>query len=750
MRHPLSFVSLRFASAVVAVAGVLALGCPRQVDPLPDAFLVLPDTGPDLTDAAVDSGPRPERCTEPGGTVGDTCAGPEDCDDFCFCNGAEECRDGTCRAGNAPCREDMIACTTISCTESTDRCATATDDAMCGDGDACNGLEQCNPSRGCQPGPAPVCNDETSCTVDSCDPATGCVYTPRDLDGDGYVASSCEGGTDCDDDPRYGTMVFPGATEICDNRRDDDCDGSRDYNDTSCRPTNDTCDVATVITLGPMGGTFSGATTALRSNYTLACAAGSGPDAVFRFTLSELRDVRITATAAGASIALRAFDQCASGPDEKCNTGSPPTLIRRSLPPGEYAIIVATTTAQPFDLSVRLSDPTVPPPIDVCDDRTTLIPLAGGTFTGRFEEVENDYSLSCNAVAARDVAYAFEIPVGQVRNLRATANVTSGSWSQAVVTLTTDCGNRGAELLCQNDAMTTTLERRDLGPGRYFLVVEPTTEDATDYSLMVSLTVPPPRIAGDVCSIPLDVTPAVIPGARTQSVDVGRLDPLLDARPSCGLAGTGRDAVFTFTLAAPQDLTLTVNGPGTLYGALMSTCGIPASESGCWTASGGTLTRTYRGLAAGTYYFVVQTTSTFGTITANLDVRAPTPVPMNDRCPGIALVAPATRTDTTLAFANDVNLVACGGGAGSPDAFYSFTLTARSRVIVNLSRGSGGTIHSAIQSTCGAPTTIVCGTSSGTSSNLATTLDAGTYYIAVETPSASEADFTLDFVAFPA
>ena len=750
MRHP--HPSLRFAlclAATVPLAGVVA-GCPRQVDPLPDVFVPEIDAGPDLTDAATDGGPRPELCTEPGGTLGDTCVTNEDCDDLCFCNGAEECRSGTCQAGTTPCREDMIDCTTITCAETSDRCTTLTDNEMCGDGDACNGLEQCNPARGCQPGPAPVCNDETSCTVDSCDPATGCVYTPRDLDGDGFVASTCDGGTDCDDDPRYGTMVFPGATEICDNRRDDDCDGSRDYNDTSCLPTNDTCDIATVLTLGPMGGTFSGATTGLRHNYTLGCASGSGPDAVFRFTLTEMRDVRITATAAGASIALRPFDQCASGPDEKCNTGSPPSMIRRSLPAGEYAVIVTTTTAQPFDLSVRLSDPTVPPPVDVCNDGTTLIPITGGSFSGRFEEVEDDYSLSCNSFSGRDAVYAFEIPVGQVKDLRATASVTSGSWSQAYVALTTDCGNRSAELICESDSTSTSIERRDLGPGRYFLVVEPTTDDATDYSLMVTLTDPLPRIPGDVCSMPLDVTPAAIPGMRSQMADISRLDPLLDARPSCGPVGTGRDAVFTFTLPAPQDITFTVNGSGTLYGSMMTACGLPASESGCWTSSTGTLARTYRALPAGTYYFVVQTTSTFGTLTANLDVRAPTMIPMNDRCPGIALTSPTTRTDTTVGFGSEVNLASCGAGSGSPDAFYSFTLAARSRVIVNLSRGSGGTIHGGIQSTCGATSTIICGTTSGTTSNITTTLDPGTYYIVVETTSAAEADFTLDFVTFPA
>ncbi|MBN8614456.1 MAG: hypothetical protein J0L92_27900 [Deltaproteobacteria bacterium] len=745
--HPaLRFRTLTRSAVLVASLGgtALASGCPRETNELPDAFFVESDTGPSVIDAAVDGGPAPEMCTMPGATLGETCGGNEECDDHCFCNGAEECRSGTCQAGTVPCREDMVDCTTIACAENLDRCSVMTDDSMCADDDACNGAEACNPTRGCQPGPAPVCNDETSCTVDSCDPATGCVYTPRDLDGDGYVASTCEGGSDCDDDPRYGTMVFPGATEICDNRRDDDCDGSRDYNDSSCIPTNDTCDVATVLTLGPMGGTFSGATTGLRHSYTVGCGTGSGPDAIFRFTLSEMRDVRISATAAGASVALRQFDQCASGPDDKCNTGSPPTLVRRSLPAGEYAIIVTTASPQAFDVSVRLTDPTVPPPVDVCNDGTTLIPLTGGTFSGRFEEVEDDYALTCNSFSGRDAVYAFEIPVGQVKDLRVTGSITSGSWSQTYLSLTTDCGNRAAEMICESDGTTTSIDRRDLGPGRYYIIVEGTTDDATDYNLTVTLTDPLPRIPGDVCSMPLDVTPAAIPGTRTQMVDISRLDPLLDARPSCGPVGSGRDAVFTFTTTAVQDLTLTINGTGTLYGAMMTTCGTPATETGCWTSSSGTLTRTWRSLAAGTYYFIVQTTSTFGTMTANLDVRTPTPIPMNDRCPGIALTAPAFRTDTTIGFTSEVNLTTCGG-SGSPDAFYSFTLGARSRVVAVATRGAGGTITAAIQTTCGATSTLACGGGSSTTANISTTLDPGTYYLVVETPSSSESDFTLDF-----
>ena len=45
-----------------------------------------------------------------------------------------------------------------------------------------------------------------------------------DLDGDGYVASSCgTGGLDCDD---FDATISPLATEICDDSLDQDCDGS--------------------------------------------------------------------------------------------------------------------------------------------------------------------------------------------------------------------------------------------------------------------------------------------------------------------------------------------------------------------------------------------------------------------------------------------------------------------------------------------------------------------------------------------
>ena len=50
-------------------------------------------------------------------------------------------------------------------------------DADCGDGDVCNGGETCE-GGACVSGSPLDCNDGKNCTIDSCDPAAGCVHTP--------------------------------------------------------------------------------------------------------------------------------------------------------------------------------------------------------------------------------------------------------------------------------------------------------------------------------------------------------------------------------------------------------------------------------------------------------------------------------------------------------------------------------------------------------------------------------------------
>jgi hypothetical protein len=147
------------------------------------------------------------------------------CSDGNACNGAETCQAGRCAAGRTlscddgnPCTQDSCnptsgcsfarvagcsACTTAAdCNDgeacTADACVNGrcviqpvADGTSCTDGDFCDGLETCRAGR-CAPGTAPDCNDDNSCTTDSCDPGAGqCTHKS--------AAGCCASDADCGD-----------------------------------------------------------------------------------------------------------------------------------------------------------------------------------------------------------------------------------------------------------------------------------------------------------------------------------------------------------------------------------------------------------------------------------------------------------------------------------------------------------------------------------------------------------------------
>ena len=58
----------------------------------------------------------------------------------------------------------------------------------CGDGDACT-IDACDPATGCVHTAGGPCEDESPCTADHCDPAIGCVYEP--VDGECTLTDAC-------------------------------------------------------------------------------------------------------------------------------------------------------------------------------------------------------------------------------------------------------------------------------------------------------------------------------------------------------------------------------------------------------------------------------------------------------------------------------------------------------------------------------------------------------------------------------
>jgi hypothetical protein len=100
---------------------------------------------------------------------------PDDaaCDDGQFCNGVETCDAvSDCQPGTPVDCDDGVGCTVDACNEGTDSCDNTPDDALCDDGQFCNGTEICDVTLDCLAGTPVDCDDTDICTDDSCNEGT--------------------------------------------------------------------------------------------------------------------------------------------------------------------------------------------------------------------------------------------------------------------------------------------------------------------------------------------------------------------------------------------------------------------------------------------------------------------------------------------------------------------------------------------------------------------------------------------------
>ncbi len=123
------------------------------------------------------------------------------------CDDADLCTTDACDPTNGSCKNEVVACadnqvcvpstgecvpciadsdcddenpcTDDTCNEASGCVFTPDDTNPCGDADTCNGRDVCEGGN-CVSGPALDCDDGKPCTDDTCNPATGCVFTPND------------------------------------------------------------------------------------------------------------------------------------------------------------------------------------------------------------------------------------------------------------------------------------------------------------------------------------------------------------------------------------------------------------------------------------------------------------------------------------------------------------------------------------------------------------------------------------------
>ena len=99
------------------------------------------------------------------------------------------------------------------------KCTDADGDGY-GDGPACKGADCDDKNPAAHKGAKEVCGNGKDEDCDGKD--LDCAKDCHDTDGDGYGEGTACKGPDCDD---YSAKAHPGATEICGNKVDEDCDG---------------------------------------------------------------------------------------------------------------------------------------------------------------------------------------------------------------------------------------------------------------------------------------------------------------------------------------------------------------------------------------------------------------------------------------------------------------------------------------------------------------------------------------------
>ena len=146
------------------------------------------------------------------------------CTDGNACTIGDVCGGGTCRPGAANACDDANACTADSCNPASG-CIHTDTSASCDDGNVCT-TDSCNPGTGCfhanntsactdgnpctandtcgggtcHTGTAVICNDNNACTSDTCNPASGCVFTDITASCDDQnlcTADVCDPATGC-------------------------------------------------------------------------------------------------------------------------------------------------------------------------------------------------------------------------------------------------------------------------------------------------------------------------------------------------------------------------------------------------------------------------------------------------------------------------------------------------------------------------------------------------------------------------
>ncbi|MDP1829706.1 MAG: hypothetical protein Q8L48_40950 [Archangium sp.] len=637
------------------------------------------------------------------------------------------------------------------------------------------------------------CGSDLECFgVQHCDPSTrNCVECFLDSQCLSSVLPTC--------DLRTNTCVGCVSTANCTNplpicdaqqclpcNTSAECGQGRECNFGSgeCNPLNDTC--ATARTLLPAGtGTSSiSAEPGQGIDDTAGTCNTAGPELVYTFTTTTLQALTVTVAPVAGSLArpVAFLRSGCTGTQLACDapvSGSAGLSIA-SLPIGTYFLFVESANGAPgrVSLTVSLLPPATSSSNDSCAG-ATMLSVNGGSVTrsvvvGNTLIATNDNTVepSCSATARSagpDLVYGYTLTARS--NVSVVARPISGSALHPVVSIRAPCLAPNTESACQAASAAVAVQANVAGqqPGTYFVMVD--SADGTTGAFQLELDANP-TVDNDACSAPAALTfsgnTATALGDTTWATNGNVLG---DLTPSCSdsARGTGRDVVFSYTLAAAQDVTVSVTPTGAsptfnpVVSVRATTCADATrpGERGCVSPLAPSVGRlSLINQPAGTYFVWVDSAAdTSGPFQLEVVTAPPTPPPANDSCAAPEVLTftndVATVNGSTLQAAND-NYAGDVSPTCSPsakqsgrDVVYQFTLAQPKDVTLSLTPAVGSTLIPALyvrRGTCGSQLLsdeVVCLNQVGGVSTQQTNLAAGTYYVFVDSSGGTSGAFTL-------
>lgn len=522
-------------------------------------------------------------------------------------------------------------------------------------------------------------------------------------------------------------------------------------------PSGDTCAVARVLNLSstpPSAVTFADTLVGSNDDVDFDCGDVNEDDRFYAFTLTAPAIVSATLQTTGWNGTVAIFAPgCVSDMALECARTGAGDMGTTSgfFQPGTYYVGVETDDSQPGPFTVTLT--TQPsPPGDTC-----FVPYAAA-FTGNTAMVSgslaglsDNYPTSCGPNATEAVV-SFQTVAGD------DYAVTVGGVSAPVVTLAAsgvarNCGSGGVRA-CQ-DAGTASARFTATGSGTQFALVDSASAGA--FTATVQRT---PRVPGDSCAatVAIPFVPSAN-GVSHASVTGTTVGALKDATLSCGPSAP-HDVVYRFATNTLASLGLNVASTAIVPRVAVFdscttgelTCRARATDSNAASDAGVAV------LNPGTHYIWVADNGTSGAFTLNAVL---TTLPGEACSVAIPFTAPAMGSPSVsgdLTGRPDKRTISgsgCGITSGA-DVVYAVTLAQTRTLNVALSRTTTaawrGTLDLQTACTTNSLNSVGCVVAppDGGAAVLSQRLDAGTYYLWVDSMSGSTAGpFQLQFSTTP-